>query len=106
MLTGRAPTKAEKARMAAVAAMGCVVCRREHGVYSPAGIHHTAGKTKLGAHMQVLPLCSVHHQTGGYGVAFHAGKAEWERRHGSQAELLEWTRNRLEGGDGLRAAKK
>ena len=100
MLTGRTPTKAEKAHMAAVAALGCVVCWREMGVYSPAGIHHTAGKTRRGAHMQVLPLCSVHHQTGGWGTAFHAGKAEWEQRHGSQMALLEFTNNLLGGAHG------
>ena len=100
MLTGRAPTKAEKAHMTAVAALGCVVCRRDLGVYSPCGIHHTDGKTKPGAHMLVLPLCSAHHQTGGYGVAFHAGKAEWEKRYGTQQELLDWTRKQKEGADG------
>lgn len=31
----------------------------------------------------------MHHQTGGYGIALHAGRAEWERRYGTQFELLE-----------------
>ena len=88
MLASRKPTSAEKAHMAAVAALGCIVCRREMGVYSPAAIHHVEGKTKPGAHFKVLALCSAHHQTGGYGVALHAGRAEWERRYGTQAELM------------------
>jgi hypothetical protein len=98
MMSSRKPTTAEKAHMASVAALGCIVCRRELGVYSPAAIHHVDGKTKPGAHMRVLPLCGVHHQTGGYGVALHAGKAEFERRHGSQAELLGWVADRISGG--------
>ena len=87
-MKGRKPTAAEKQHMASVAALGCIVCRRELGVYSPAAIHHVDGKTKPGAHMRVLALCGRHHQTGGYGVALHAGRAEWERRHGTQEELL------------------
>ena len=81
--------------MARVAALGCVVCWREWQVMSPAAIHHTDGKTKPGAHLQVLPLCAQHHQHGGYGVALHAGRAEWERRYGTQAELLQWVNERL-----------
>ena len=94
-MKGRTPTTAERRHMAAVAALGCVVCRREFGVYSPAAIHHTDGKTKPGAHMRVLPLCGEHHQTGGYGVALHAGRVEWERLYGAQDELIEWVNRRL-----------
>lgn len=57
-MRGRAPTAEERRHMAAVAELGCVVCRREFGVYSPAAIHHTDGKTKPGAHMRVLGLCT------------------------------------------------
>ena len=97
-MKGRTPTAAERHHMHAVAALGCCVCRRECEVFSPAAIHHTTGKTSPGAHMRVLPLCGAHHQTGGYGVALHAGKAEFERRYGSQAELLEWVASRIVGG--------
>lgn len=89
-MKGRTPTAAERRHMAAVAALGCCVCRREMGIYTPAAIHHVDGKTKPGAHFRVLPLCARHHQHGGYGVALHAGKAEWERRYGSQVVLLAW----------------
>jgi len=58
-MKGRTPTTAERRHMAAVAALGCVVCRREFGVYSPAAIHHTDGKTKPGAHMKSLGLCTT-----------------------------------------------
>ena len=97
-MKGRTPTAAESRHMAAVAELGCCVCRREFGVYSPAAIHHTDGKTKPGAHMRVLPICPNHHQHGGYGVALHAGRVEWERRYGTTAELLAWVESELETG--------
>ena len=81
--------------MAAVAALGCVVCRIHLGVFSPAAIHHTDGKTKPGAHFLVLPICPSHHTNGGYGVALHSGRVEWERRYGTQAELLDWVAAKL-----------
>lgn len=96
-LKGRKPTASEQKHLDAVADLGCCVCRRELGVYSPAAIHHTAGKTKPGAHFLVLPLCGAHHQTGGYGVALHAGRVEWERRHGTQAELLRYVHEQITG---------
>ena len=97
-MKSRKPTALEQRHMASVAALGCIVCRREWGVYSPAAIHHVDGKTKPGAHFKVLALCSAHHQTGGYGIALHAGRAEWERRYGTQAELLELVAGRIAGG--------
>ena len=96
-LKGRKPTVSEQRHMTAVAALGCCVCRRELGVHSPAAIHHTEGRTKPGAHMIVLPLCPTHHQTGGRGVALHAGRVEWERLHGTQADLLAWVNEQITG---------
>ena len=97
-MKGRKPTAAEQRHLSAVAELGCCVCRRELGVFSPAAIHHTTGKTKPGAHMLVLPLCGAHHQTGGRGIALHAGRVEWERLHGTQAELLAWVAERINPG--------
>jgi hypothetical protein len=36
----------------------------------------------------VIPLCHPHHRTGGYGVAFHAGRKIWEKTFGTQRALL------------------
>jgi len=91
-------TKAEKEHMARVAALGCIACRNSGLGETPAGIHHLRDKTGVGrraSHFEVIPLCDRHHQTGGYGVAFHAGPAEWERRYGTQRELLEQTLREL-----------
>lgn len=86
-MKGRKPTADESRWMSQVADMGCIVCRNEFNLFSPASIHHINGKTKEGAHFDTLPLCPQHHQHGGYGVALHAGRVEWERRYGTQQEL-------------------
>jgi len=86
-MKGRTPTTVEQRFMSKVAELGCIVCRNKYKVFSPAAIHHIEGKTKIDAHFIILPLCPKHHQTGGYGIALHAGRAEWEKRYGTQAEL-------------------
>jgi len=96
-MKGRTPTKAEKEWMSKVADLGCIVCKHQFLIYSPAAIHHIDGKTKPDAHFKTLPLCPAHHQTGGYGVALHAGRAEWEKRYGTQAELLKHVRGLING---------
>ena len=91
-------SKAEKEHMARVAALSCVVCRNLGLGDTPATVHHLRDKTGVGrraSHYEVIPLCLLHHQTGGYGGAFHAGPAEWERRYGTQRELLEQTLREL-----------
>lgn len=80
------PTKSQRARWDKVAQLGCIVC----GFGFMAEIHHaqvTMGMRKN--HDLVIPLCPYHHRNGGYGVAIHAGKTEWEARHGTEAALLE-----------------
>jgi len=85
---GRTPTAAEKRWMSAIAQLPCIVCTNERLGATPPAIHHINGKTKPDAHFQTIPICPIHHQTGGYGVALHAGRAEWEKRYGTQDELL------------------
>lgn len=94
-MRGRTPTASERLHMDRVAELGCCVCWISEGVYSPCAIHHLEGKTKPGAHFKVLGLCPTHHQTGGRGVALHAGRAKWEENYGTQEVLLQWTRKRL-----------
>jgi hypothetical protein len=40
---------------------------------------------------KAIPLCPMHHQHGGWGVALHAGQKEFEKRYGTEEELLEYT---------------
>jgi hypothetical protein len=84
------PTKAQRERWGKIAALGCIVCG------SPAEIHHaqvTMGMRKN--HNLVLPLCPDHHR-GQYGVAIHAGKTEFEARHGTESALLEKVSNMVD----------
>jgi hypothetical protein len=37
----------------------------------------------------------LHHRLGGYGVAIHVGQREWERRYGTETELLTQTKQLL-----------
>lgn len=78
--------------MDAVQSLGCIVCRRELYIHSPAEIHHTDGKTRPGAHMRVLPLCYRHHREGANSdssVSRHPYRVEFEARYGTETELLD-----------------
>jgi len=88
-------TKAVKEHMGVVAGMTCIVCRKMLLGDTPAELHHPrflAGGGQKSSDMDVIPLCPRHHRLGGYGVAFHAGPEEWERRYGTEEELLAQTR--------------
>lgn len=87
-MNGRNPNKAEKEWLDKICDFGCVVCFNEFKLHSPAEPHHLDGCRKPGAHFKTIPLCDQHHRNGGYGVALHAGKAEWERLYGTQQNLL------------------
>ena len=92
-MKGKTPTKAEKARWDKIGQIGCVVCRKYLKVFSPCSIHHIDGRTKPGSHDLTIGLCYQHHQ-GQYGTGLHSGKAEFERKYGTERELLEY-QNRL-----------
>lgn len=84
-------TKAEKAHLNALSELGCIVCINLGYGKTPAEIHHLRDGVGVGqrnSHKNAIPLCHSHHRTGGYGVAFHAGKAEFEKRYGTERELL------------------
>ncbi len=91
--------RAETLHMARVAESGCIVCRNIYGVYSPAEIHHIRagqGAGQRASNYDTIGLCPLHHRLGGYGVAIHAGQREWEKRYGTETELLEQTKQLLE----------
>lgn len=90
----RLPNKAERRHLAAVAALGCVVCRNMGYGDSPAEIHHIKAEQGMGqraAHYLAIPLCPPHHRIGGIGVAYHAHPKEFERKYGSELDLLAQT---------------
>jgi hypothetical protein len=77
-----------------VAGIGCVVCRNLGYGNTPAMIHHIRtgqGMSQRAPDALVIPLCPMHHQQGGRGVAIHAGQKEFENLYGSELELLAQT---------------
>ncbi len=85
--------KAEKEHMSRVSEMGCCVCVSLGHGETPAEIHHVGNGTmgKRASNYEVIPLCHIHHRTGGYGVAVHAGRKSFEANFGTEQELLEQT---------------
>lgn len=84
--------KADQAYQGKVRELGCLICER------PASIHHVrvgVGMSQRSGERRVLPLCPDHHLWGGYGVAFHAGKVEWQRIYGSEESLLKIVEEKL-----------
>lgn len=88
------PTKLEKALWNALAThVGCIACRIDGKFNDHCSIHHIDGRTKPDAHKNVLPLCAGHHQDGtGQDktmIAVHPYKTRFEKKYGTQEELLE-----------------
>lgn len=91
-------SKDEREHMGVVAGLCCIVCRNLGFGDSPAEVHHVrylAGGGQRSSNFDTIPLCPLHHRLGGYGVAYHAGPEEFERRYGSEAQLLEQTRREI-----------
>jgi hypothetical protein len=86
--------KEEKNHYDKLSQLGCIVCRKEGWGYSPPHIHHIrhgVGLSQRSHWSLAIPLCPNHHQNGGYGIALHAGQKEFERKFGSEIELLQET---------------
>lgn len=86
------PTKLDKQFWDTVASIGCIACIKD-GYRNPiVSIHHINGRTKLGAHRQVLPLCAGHHQDGTGNdkniIAVHPFKKRFEAKYGKKEDLL------------------
>lgn len=80
--------------------MGCIVCRLYYNVYTPPEVHHLRESQGMGQRADddyTIPLCHVHHRTGNYGTALHAGIKAFESNYGTELELLEQTNDILEG---------
>lgn len=93
LIVKKKATKAEKKHMNKVASMGCLVCVNLELGETEAEIHHIGnGATGMRAsNYEVIPLCHTHHRTGGYGVAVHQGRVQWESNFGTEQELLAQT---------------
>lgn len=92
-------TKTEREYLQKVAEIGCIACRKIGFYDTPSEIHHIRagqGTSQRASHFNVLPLCHAHHRTGGYGVAFHAGKKAFEAKFGTESKLLNDVKTILE----------
>jgi hypothetical protein len=92
-------TKAEKEHYEKLSELGCIVCRNIGFGYSAPHIHHIRNRVGLAqrSHWSMaIPLCPNHHQNGGYGVALHAGQKTFEKKYGTESQLLQQTLALLE----------
>ncbi len=84
--------KADRIHLSRVAGLGYIVCRNLNLGETPAEIHHIRTGQGVGLradHRKSIPLCHPHHRNGGYGVAIHAGRKQWEKNFGTESQLLE-----------------
>ena len=89
---GRNPNAKEKRQMDAVSQIGCIVCLNKGFPNHAVEIHHVYGKTKLDAHMHILPLCFDHHRGGKDAepiISRHPWKKRFEKAYGTEQELLD-----------------
>lgn len=91
----RPRTWQESGHMGRVANLACSIanadCRGRITCHHPTGTRWKGMGTKA-TDFEVIPLCEAHHQTGGHGVAYHAGPATWEETYDTQEHFLTVTR--------------
>ena len=85
----------DRAHMAKVAGLGCVVCRNLGHGHRVAEVHHLKinplsglhlGLGQRASHKHTIPLCPSHHK-GPFGVGYHGGPHEFGRKFGTELEL-------------------
>lgn len=92
----KSPTKAERAWMDRVRALGCVACEKDGQPGTPAEIHHITDTGRRMGHLFTLPLCHWHHRDGGEDwPAVHPFRKRFEAKYGTQLELLAELKKRL-----------
>lgn len=83
-----------------VANLGCICCHLMGFPDTPAEIHHIRtgqGMSQRASNYDVIPLCHTHHRTGDYGTAIHKGQKAFEKRYGTELELLAIVKEVLNG---------
>jgi hypothetical protein len=79
--------------MSRVAELGCIICG------SPAELHHPRtgqGMGQRASNFDVIPLCFQHHRGGKHGVAYHSGRKAFEANFGTEEQLLQKVKQRLD----------
>ena len=90
------PNKIERERLKTISEMPCYACFID-GREMESEVHHIRSYTGLGlrpSHFATIPLCASHHRTGKLSV--HLGKVEFEKRYGTQKEILEKVNREIE----------
>ena len=87
-------TKAEKAHLSRIAALGCIACYQQGTPGTPAEIHHPRSGTGAGrkaSHMQAIPLCPAHHRGTAHPAvrSIHLAKLDFLEAFGTEQELLQ-----------------
>lgn len=87
-------TKAEKAWMDSIVNLGCIVCALQGHPGTPAVVHHILKNGRRQSHMETIPLCPGHHQTGNGvdKISRHPYKSRFEAAYGTEQKLLDQTR--------------
>lgn len=78
-------TKAEILWVRFLQERGCVICG------SPPDVHHVLTAGMRTSHLETISLCPVHHRSGmnnEAAVSRHPWKRAFEKRYGTEAELL------------------
>ena len=94
--------KAEKGWMAAVAELGCIVCKNEGYGFVPCCVHHMLSGGRRMGHLNTIGLCPGHHASGVKTVELcsrHPWLREFERRYGTEESLLKQTQGLINDTD-------
>lgn len=85
----------DRIHLGKVATLGCWICAKQKPYEQPKNkgrleIHHKTGcgVGKKASDLLTIGLCRAHHQTGGRGIALHAGIQLFEGEFGTQQDLI------------------
>lgn len=86
-------TADERKHLARIGSMPCCICGAQL-----VEVHHLRSQVGMGrkaSHFQTLPLCFEHHRgkTGFHGL----GSKAFQRKYGSEHDLLEWVMKMIDG---------
>ena len=93
------PNKLERERLATIGNMPCYACFQD-GLEIQSEVHHIrslklgSGMGKKSNFIYTIPLCPKHHRHGK--VSVHLGKKEFEKRYGTELEILEKVNREIE----------
>ncbi len=91
------PNKVERERLKTIGEMPCYACFQDGKGEVPSEVHHIRKHTGMGlrpSHFDTIPLCSGCHRTNK--ISVHLGKREFERRYGTEQEILEKVNREIE----------